>query len=206
MSNPFTSLIGLIVGSALVVLAAASPVLVWQYDRHFVGWSWGVHIPFTKCCKIGIPAGGVYAANQKLATLQAAERAAQAYAQAVAIRDAQITAAAAQHDAAAQQAIVIRYRTITREVHDVVTPAIDARYPLPVGFVRVHDAAALGLDLSAIPSPAGEPDDAASSVTASDAAATITANYGRCRSASQQLIDLQAWLRSVSAANTPTTK
>lgn len=137
----------------------------------------------------------------RIAAYNAAERAAQAHAEIVATHDAQITTAAARHDATAQQAIVIRYRTITNEVHDVVTPAIDARYPLPVGFVRVHDAAALGLDLSASSTAARPADDTASPIKASDALSVIVGNYGECHVDQQRLIDLQSWASAVYAAN-----
>lgn len=79
--------------------------------------------------------------------------------------------------------------TVTqREIPRYVTPATDALYPLPVGFVRVHDAAA-----TLVPgvAPAGAADAQASPVKASDALAIITDNYGICHETAAQLIELQ---------------
>ena len=71
---------------------------------------------------------------------------------------------------------------------------------LPWGFVRVHDAAVRGDDLPAAPESPAEPDDAASDVAASEAAAVIAGNYGACRADRQQLADLQAWAKSMGLA------
>lgn len=105
-----------------------------------------------------------------------------------------INADAAQAEQAAQDRIVTVTRTITKEVPTYVTPGIDTRYPLPDGLVRVHDAAALGLDLSAVSNPAGQSDDAPSSVHASDLGVAIVANYSACRGDAEQLAQLEAWL------------
>lgn len=82
-------------------------------------------------------------------------------------------------------------RTIIREVPVYVTPEADARCVLPVGFLRVHDAATRGAPVSETLDPAGRPDDAAAGVDCSAAAAVIAENYGAYRSVAQQLIDLQ---------------
>ncbi len=82
-------------------------------------------------------------------------------------------------------------RTIIREVPVYVTPEADARCVLPVGFLRVHDAATRGAPVSETLDPAGRPDDAAAGVDCSAAAAVIAENYGSYRSVAQQLIDLQ---------------
>jgi hypothetical protein len=105
---------------------------------------------------------------------------------------------------AADQAKQTRIRTITRTlVHEVpvaIPPSVDRAFPLSVGFVRLHDAAALGLDLSDIAAPAGAADDAAARVGASDAARVIAANYGDCRADAQELADWQAWYAALRAA------
>jgi hypothetical protein len=84
-------------------------------------------------------------------------------------------------------------RETVRLIHDqvprLVTPDVDRRYPLPVGFVRLVDAAAAG----EVPAAAGPADGEASGVAASRAAAIIGDNYGACRGVAQQLIDLQDW-------------
>lgn len=173
------------------------------YDRTPVGWP---NVPVHCCVLVNFTLhapdiGALTAAKQQLAAYQAAELAAIARAKAVEAQDAQISAAAATHDQAAQAAIVTRYRTIIKEIPSVLTPQIDARFPLPVGFVRLHDAAALGLDVSAVPDAAGRPDDAASEVDASRAAAVIVGNYGSCREDQQRLADLQSWTSAVVASH-----
>lgn len=114
-------------------------------------------------------------------------------------RQAEASAAIGRRQAATQTAITARTRMLIREVPIYVTPETDARLGgLPWGLVRMHDAAALGVDPASLPNPAGEPDDAASSVEASDLAAAVAGNYaGVCRADAEQLRDLQAWVRAV---------
>jgi len=96
------------------------------------------------------------------------------------------------------RAVEIRtvYRTITREVPHVVTPEMDRAYPLSVGWVRLHDAGALGLPLA--PDPTGRPDDAASEVGSGDAIGTILGNYEVAHLCEAQVLAWQDWYRSVS--------
>lgn len=91
-------------------------------------------------------------------------------------------------------------QTIIKEVPFHVSARTDARYPLPWGLVRVHDAAILGLDPSAFSIPAGQSDDAASSVKASDLAANDAENFGACRANQEQLGRLLEWARGVETA------
>ena len=90
--------------------------------------------------------------------------------------------------------IVTRYvdreRVVRQIIHDIqretpryVTPDTDAAFPLPVGFVRLHDAAAA----ADLPGPPGPLDAQASAVTASDAALVIAGNYGTCHAIREQL-------------------
>lgn len=74
-------------------------------------------------------------------------------------------------------------QTLQREIPSYVTPATDRAFPLPRGFVRLHDAAAAGV----LPSPARTTDATASDVTASHAADVIAANYGTCLAIREQL-------------------
>jgi hypothetical protein len=97
------------------------------------------------------------------------------------------------------QEIHVRTETIIQKVPVYVTPETDTRYPLPVGFVRLHDYAALGIDLSGIPASAGESDDKPSAVTASRAATAIAGNYGNCREAYTKLEGWQEWYRKQAA-------
>lgn len=86
--------------------------------------------------------------------------------------------------------------TIVPEVPRYVSAETDARFPLPVGFVRVHDAAALG---AVLPGPAPELDGQASDVVASEAATITALNYGACREDRARLAGLQEWAAQVSA-------
>lgn len=100
----------------------------------------------------------------------------------------------AQHEQAAQQIRTV-YRTIERERAVYVTPEIDRRFPLSVGWVRLHDAAALGVPAGSLTDPAGLVDDGPSTVVASAAADTIRANYEACTDTGRKLTDLQALIR-----------
>jgi outer membrane murein-binding lipoprotein Lpp len=75
------------------------------------------------------------------------------------------------------------------KVPEYVPPSVDRAFPLSVGFVRLHDAAA---NLSELPSP-GPADAEASPIAASTAASTIVTNYGTCHETAEQLIALQEW-------------
>jgi len=101
----------------------------------------------------------------------------------------------------------VRIRTVTqtliREVPVYVTPDADDRCIVPVGFVRLHDAAAAGRP---VPEPSGLADDAPSGLALSAAAVGIVDNYGDAHANAQQLIALQAWVREQQRlANSPET-
>lgn len=100
----------------------------------------------------------------------------------------------ARHEAAAEKIRVV-YRTLEKEVPVHAPSALDPRYPLSVGWVRLHDAAALGVSAGAVAGPAGLADDEPDPVGASAAAGVIVANYERCRTQAQQLSDLQTLIR-----------
>lgn len=90
-------------------------------------------------------------------------------------------------------------RTIVKEVPRYVTVEADRACPVPVGFVRVHDAAATGADGVPADPTAADPDATAEGVALSDVAATVVDNYGACRANAEQLIALQDYLREVAA-------
>lgn len=77
--------------------------------------------------------------------------------------------------------------TIVKEVPVYVSAETDSRFPVPRGFVRVHDAAAAGEPAG----PAAESDGEASPVVASAAAKTIAGNYAECRRWREQVIGWQ---------------
>ncbi|HXQ16901.1 MAG TPA: hypothetical protein VN814_19995 [Caulobacteraceae bacterium] len=130
--------------------------------------------------------------------------AAEVHAARTAVSTIQRQAAASQTIAVADQAAQDRVRTVTRtlieKVPVYVSATTDARFPLPVGFVRLHDAAAAGDDLPAVAPGADGADDAASDVAASAAATVIVGNYGACHADQARLAELQAWARSVGLA------
>lgn len=97
------------------------------------------------------------------------------------------------------EAQAVQIRTVTKEVvryvPQILTPDVDRQYPLPNGFVSLHDAAITG-DLSTLGGTPGEPDDAPSDVAASEAAIVIAANYGACSENAARLTALQDWVRA----------
>jgi hypothetical protein len=101
----------------------------------------------------------------------------------------------------AVEARQIEVRTVTRTVVEkipyYVTPQTDARYLVPLGFVRLHDAAAGGTP--AVPFGAGESADTPSGVALSAVTETIAFNYGQCRGWREQVIGWQDWYRQQQA-------
>lgn len=97
---------------------------------------------------------------------------------------------------------IVRERgaTITREIPVYVTAQADARCDVPVGFVRVHDAAAEGVPLG---QPTGDPDAPAPGVTLSAVAGTVTDNYGACHENTAQVIGLQDYVRGLQVIERP---
>lgn len=182
-------------------LGIAGGWLVWKYERLEPGWP-NAKVGFLIFhATIHAPgAGSVTALAGQLASLRAQEAAAGRHAAAVAVAQAAITAAASARQGVVQTQIQWRTRTLLKEITVAIPPAVDMRFPLSVGFVRWHDAAARGVDLSESPAPAGQPDDAASLVKPSDLAAVIGGNYGSCRADAGQLSDLQDWVRKTLAA------
>jgi hypothetical protein len=124
----------------------------------------------------------------------AAETKATAHTARVAVQQGAANTVAAAHDAQVQTDIRWRTRIQIKEVPVYVTAETDRRFPLPVGLVRLHDASALGLDLSAVPDPAGRADGEASAVAASDLGRVVAANYGECRADQARLTELQDWV------------
>jgi hypothetical protein len=94
---------------------------------------------------------------------------------------AKITESVGAKTEASQARTRIIYRDIIREVPVYVSPETDRRYPLPVGFVRVLDAAA---GQTTVPDGPRQSDDDPSAVTASVAAGVLTdwaGMYYACR-------------------------
>lgn len=91
--------------------------------------------------------------------------------------------------------VEIRYvtRTLVEKVPVYVSPEVDRSYPLPVGLVRLHDAAASGQP--PVPGGAGELDDSPSPVVASTLARTIVGNYGEYHACRAQVMGWIDWYR-----------
>jgi hypothetical protein len=83
--------------------------------------------------------------------------------------------------------------TITKEVPVYVTTHDDAACTIPVGFVRVYNAAAQGQPL---PGRAGPPDARPSGLALSTVAGTSVDNLTTCHAIAEQLHGLQQWVRA----------
>jgi hypothetical protein len=117
---------------------------------------------------------------------------------------AESSAAAARADLAASKAserIVTRYvdrvhtiyvhgATLTQKVPIYVTAHDDAACTVPLGFVRLHDAAATLSD------PAGAADARPSGLALSAVAGTVADNYTTCHATAAQLTALRDWVRA----------
>lgn len=91
-----------------------------------------------------------------------------------------------------------RTRTLIREVPVYVTPETDAAYGnLPIGFERLHDAAALGTP--PVPLGTGQSPSDAGGVAPSVGVASITDNYGQCHIWREQVIGWNNWYDTQSA-------
>ena len=110
---------------------------------------------------------------------------------------AQVASAAASHEVKRAETRVV-YRTIEKEVIRYVQSA-PPNCQLPAGWVRLHDAAAL----SAVPAAPGESDAQPSGFTDVDGLVAVVGNYEACAETRQQLVDLQAWLRSIASGYQP---
>lgn len=142
-----------------------------------------------------IVAIGGYVAVQSARLHSAEKRAAEASAEAAALRIDLVTARATTRVVTryVDRVQIVRERaaTITKEVPVYVTAEADALCVVPVGFVRLHDAAAENRD----PEPAGNPDAAAEGVELSTVTETVTGNYAICHETAEQVIALQDYVR-----------
>ncbi len=110
-----------------------------------------------------------------------------------------LATAAAHQQAATDQAVTqfidaerirsVAHAALEKDIRDETA----ADLLLPAAYRVLHDAAVL----SAVPGAAGAAD--ARPVSAQDLAATVAANYAACEANRQQLIALQAWVRSQQA-------
>lgn len=98
-----------------------------------------------------------------------------------------------------RERVRIQTRTVTliREVPTYVSPAADDRCIVPVGFVRLHDAAA---SASELPAAAGGPLDAPSGVDLSAVASVVTQNYGTAYQWRAEAMTWRRWYAEQKAA------
>lgn len=157
----------LLVGGAALILATAGAYVKGRWDGE-----------------------GIMEAEYARAEAEAVKRVADAERKAEAITQDILS----KHAEALQEIVIVR-KIIEREVVRYVTPEADALFTVPVGFVWLHDAAASGRVPEA-PGTAGSP-DAPSGVALSIIAGTVADNYGTCHQTTQQLIDLQSWVRAM---------
>tara|TARA_R110000868_G_scaffold26471_6_gene101832 strand:- start:108 stop:635 length:528 start_codon:yes stop_codon:yes gene_type:complete len=172
-------MISALTGPLLKLAAGIIAVLAVYLYAHHTGYNSGVE----------------HQQSLQLVAVQKATEAAQAEQRA---RD-DITLAAAVAAAKSHIQIETVTRTIIREVPKYVTVETDAKFPLPCGFIRLHDASASGSSPSSIPLAPGELDGSACPVTASEAASIIADNYGTALAWRSQLISWQAWAKQQEA-------
>lgn len=110
-----------------------------------------------------------------------------------------VTEGVTQATEARREAVRTEYRTIIERIPVYVTPEADRAVSVPVGFVRLHDAAAGG-SAATLSDRAGEPADTPSGVALSAVAGTVVGNYAQCRDWREQLIGWQDWYAAQAAA------
>lgn len=137
--------------------------------------------------------GKIDAANYEKLELSIAAANQRALTQAISTQKSLDAASAAADEAAIkkQQVIVTQTKTVIEKVPYYVSAETDATFPLPCGFIRLHDAAASGADPATVAIPAGLTDASACPVKASDAAVIIAENYGNYRAIAAELTGLQ---------------
>lgn len=91
-------------------------------------------------------------------------------------------------------------RTLIKEVPTYVTVQADRTVAVPVGFVWLHDAAARGQPLAAVPPGPPGAADAPSGLALSAVAATVVDNYGTCHVLREQVLGWQSWYAEQKAA------
>lgn len=98
------------------------------------------------------------------------------------------------------QVVLTQGATITKEITRYVTPAMDARYLVPWGFVRLYNGSARG----ALPDAGatGPADDSPAPVVLSDVASSLVDNFTACRANAEQLSALQDWIRQQQTVDT----
>lgn len=137
------------------------------------------------CAGGGFWSGYRAATNRHAAASLAAEQAASAKYRAEVARG---DALAAELETVKTQTRTVT-KTIVREVNNYVTPLAVSSCTVPLGFVRLHDAAAQ----NRLPEAPGLDADAPSGVNLDAIAETVAYNYGTCHEWGDQLDALIDW-------------
>ena len=103
-----------------------------------------------------------------------------------------VTAKADANHQSAAAATRTLYRTLYREIPVYVPTKAAANWDVPVGFVRLHDAAAQSVPT--VPDPAGRPDAAPSAIGLDSVAVAVVQNYEVCNAVRERLSALQGWI------------
>lgn len=114
-------------------------------------------------------------------------------------KEQQISLDRALGEARAQARVVRETRIVTEEIPTHVPS--DACRCIPLGLVRLLDAAATGRDPAALSLAPGQSDRTCAPLDAARLAAGIVENYGAARANAEQLNALEAWLAAEQAAH-----
>lgn len=149
-----------IAGLAVILSAGSSAYFIHQYDG----------------AKLARVQAG-YATAQL-----AADQASQKYVQAIVARGDAISGAYATQRIQIETQTITNIKEVTRYVHETTVVGC-----ITLGFVRVLDAAVLGVTPASLPLTPGSTDDTCSPLKAADLAGAIIENYGVARSNAAQL-------------------
>jgi hypothetical protein len=106
---------------------------------------------------------------------------------------------AAVAEAKAQQQIVTKTITLTREVP--IHVPLSSKCPVTVGFVRLLNAAILGQSTADLSYAPGKSDDACAPVDARALADNLLVNFAAANGNAEQLTALQAWVKNIIEAS-----
>lgn len=146
--------------------------------------------------------GAAYFTYEYMSGQEAKLKLGYAAAQTQAVKDALNTRIAQDHisqkiavaDAEREGELKAKTVEIVRNVPVYITKEIDRAFPLPCGWIRLHDSAASGLAPSEVSLPAGKSDADACPITASFAATIIVENYGKYDILAARYMDLRQWV------------
>jgi len=117
--------------------------------------------------------------------------------------DAKSAEDSATHQTAIASAAAVIKQKVSTHVHNPAPAAPRVVGCVTYGLVRLHDAAALGVDPDTLPLPSGVSDDACSPVADTDLAAAFADNYAAARANAAQLDDLIANVKGKVDSTTP---